>query len=161
MREHHVINVGVSRDKLTQIFIVTSKKIGFLPSDLAKQKTKRFQEIWFSLKNVLRLHIDNDSVSICFRALSLWALFQWKVQSTSRFLSGLNQKILLWTDKVTTNIGMLNRKLEGRMRLDTFFNIIVPLSLNKCLLITFESDDQAYWKTITKHFFNPSHDCMN
>ena len=47
------------------------------------------------------------------------------------------------------------------MRLDTFFNIIVPLSLNKCLLITFESDDQAYRKTITKHFFNPSHDCMN
>ena len=39
---------------------------------------------------------------------------------------------------------MLNRKLEGGMRLDTFFNIIVPLSLNKCLLITFESDDQAY-----------------
>ena len=67
---------GASRDKLTQIFIVTSKKTGFLPSDLAKQKTKRFQEIWFSLKNVLRLHIDNDRVSICFRALSLWALFQ-------------------------------------------------------------------------------------
>ena len=67
---------GASRDKLTQIFIVTSKKIGFLPSDLAKQKTKRFQEIWFSLKNVLRLHIDNDRVSICFRALSLWVLFQ-------------------------------------------------------------------------------------
>ena len=40
-----MINVGVSRDKLKQIFIVTSKKIGFLPSDLAKQKTKRFQEI--------------------------------------------------------------------------------------------------------------------